>query len=156
MMETTVDPRRLVEQARAEGITRFSVGMILHRAEGREFLLLRRRPDDTSFPGGEDLPSGGVEPGEGLFEGLARELHEEIGRQADAPVRPDPFVSWFDYVSRSGNRKRWFAFSAPYDGAPIRLSEEHTGFRWAPMREYDRSDLSPQVAGAVRDRLGTF
>ena len=144
-----MDIRALTDDARAAGIGHYSAGAIVHRGPGREILLLRRRPDDTSFPGAESLPSGGVDPGEGLLEGLARELSEEIGR-APGTLPLDPFAAWFDYVSRSGIRKRQFTFAIPHDGTPVVLSEEHTDFRWIPAHRFAASDLTPQVKAAVR------
>ncbi|MBR8742560.1 NUDIX hydrolase [Nocardiopsis sp. MG754419] len=143
------DAATLVEDARRAGIVRFSAGAIVHRDAGREILLLRRRDDETSFPGAESLPSGGVEPGEALFEGLARELREEIGLPAGVPLRLEPFVSWFDYESRHGHRRRQFTFARPHDGTEVLLSKEHTDFRWIPAVEYGDSDLTVQVKAAV-------
>jgi 8-oxo-dGTP pyrophosphatase MutT (NUDIX family) len=139
----------LADQARAAGIERYAAGAIVHRDSGREILLLRRRDDDTSFPGAESLPSGGVDPGETILEGLSRELREEIGR-APGALPLEPFVTWFDYVSRHGARKRQFTFALPHDGAEVVLSEEHTDLRWIPAEEYADSDLTPQVKAAVR------
>ncbi|MEU3019754.1 NUDIX hydrolase [Nocardiopsis sp. NPDC007018] len=139
----------LDEAARRAGITRFSAGAIVHRNARSEILLLRRRDDDTSFPGAESLPSGGVDPGETVLDGLARELREEIGRPG-GPLPLDPFVTWFDYVSRHGFPKRQFTFALPHDGAEVVLSDEHTAYRWLPAEEYAASDLTPQVGAAVR------
>lgn len=147
------DEAEMVALARADGIERFSAGAIVHRYDEDEILLLRRRDDDTSYPGAESLPSGGVDPGEGLLEGLARELREEIGRAGPLPL--DPFATWFDYVSRSGIRKRQFAFALPHDGAAVLLSEEHTDFRWIPAHQFGDSDLTPQVKAAVGEWVGT-
>jgi 8-oxo-dGTP diphosphatase len=148
-----MDMRALVDDARADGIESFSAGAIVHRDSGREILLLRRREDDTSFPAAESLPSGGVDPGEGLLDGLARELREEIGRPAGA-LPLDPFATWFDYVSRSGVRKRQFTFALAHDGAAVVLSGEHTGFRWIRSGDHWASDLTPQVKAAVREWCG--
>lgn len=149
-----MDVRTLIDDARADGIGRFSAGAIVYRGPEREILLLRRRDDDTSFPGAESLPSGGVDPGEGLLDGLSRELNEEIGR-APGTLPLDPFVTWFDYVSRGGIRKRQFTFALPHDGADVVLSEEHTDFRWIPAEGYADSDLTPQVKASVQEWVGT-
>ena len=148
-----MDTRALVHDAHQAGIEGFSAGAIVHRDDGREILLLRRRDDETSFPGAESLPSGGVEPGETLLDGLARELREEIGLSVGVPLRLEAFVTWFDYDSRHGERKRQFTFARPHDDAPVLLSEEHTAFRWFPAEKYSDSDLTPQVKAAVREWL---
>ncbi|NED53759.1 NUDIX domain-containing protein, partial [Micromonospora aurantiaca] len=46
---------------------------------GGRVLILRRSVDDPFMAGIEELPSGGVEPGEDLIAALGRELAEEIG-----------------------------------------------------------------------------
>ncbi|SIO85470.1 NUDIX hydrolase [Nocardiopsis sp. JB363] len=148
-----MDTRALVHDAHQAGIEGFSAGAIVHRDAGQEILLLRRRDDETSFPGAESLPSGGVEPGETLLEGLARELSEEIGFPEGFPLRLESFVTWFDYESRHGELKRQFTFARPHDGAPVRLSQEHTDFRWIPAEKYRDSDLTPHVKAAVREWL---
>ena len=48
--------------------------------EGR-VLMVHRRPEKHAYPDMWDLPGGVVEAGESELDGLARELHEELGVQ---------------------------------------------------------------------------
>jgi 8-oxo-dGTP diphosphatase len=53
-----------------------AVGVLID-AEGR--FLLTSRPAGKVYAGYWEFPGGKVEPGEGLHDALARELHEELG-----------------------------------------------------------------------------
>ncbi|PRX97847.1 NUDIX domain-containing protein [Allonocardiopsis opalescens] len=142
------DPDRLLADAVREGVETFAVGAVVH--DGDRVLLLRRRADDSSYPGFEEFPSGGVEPGETLPAALARELAEEVGWHRPL-VRDAGFATWFDYLSRRGRRRsRQFTFSVGYDGEPIVLSDEHTGYRWLPFGELAAARLTPEVRGSVQ------
>lgn len=121
-----IDPDRLARQAASEGIDKLVVGALIHD-HGR-VLILRRSAVDDFLPEIEELPSGGVEHGEDFLQALARELDEETGPRRLGPSLG--YVDFFDYVTGSGRTARQFTFSLPYDGAPIRLSPEHTAHRW--------------------------
>lgn len=143
----TIDLRALAEGAGRDGVGKLVVGAVVH-ADGR-VLVLRRSSGDAFLPGIEELPSGGVEPGEGLLDALRRELAEEIGRSG--PVVLDAgFVASFDYVSGSGRAARQFTFGVAHDGRPVVLSAEHSAHRWLRPDELDGSDVTPETAEVVR------
>jgi 8-oxo-dGTP diphosphatase len=58
-----------------------AVGVLVERdAAGREGrFLLTSRPEGKVYAGYWEFPGGKIEPGEGVHEALARELHEELG-----------------------------------------------------------------------------
>ncbi|MGK5550854.1 NUDIX domain-containing protein [Actinomadura kijaniata] len=147
-----VDLQELVDRADRDGVQKLVVGAVVHAA-GR-VLILRRAGDDAFLPGIEELPSGGVDPGEGLLTALRRELAEEIGR--DGPLALDPgFVAHFDYVSGSGRRARQYTFGLAHDGGPVSLSAEHTGFRWLTPADLADSDVTEETARTVREWAAT-
>ncbi|QVQ54034.1 NUDIX domain-containing protein [Spiractinospora alimapuensis] len=136
-----LDFGRLVGDAERDGVEKFVVGAVVHDV-GR-VLILRRSAVDDFLPGIEELPSGGVDPGEDLFQALARELGEEIGWHR--PIALDAgFVACFDYTTGSGRRARQFTFSLAHDSSPITLSAEHTALRWITPAEVDDTDLTPE------------
>ena len=55
--------------------------------DGRIVLLVRAREPSL---GKLDLPGGFVDPGEGIIEGLARELREELGWEPPVPAGSSP------------------------------------------------------------------
>ena len=139
---------RLIDAAARDGIDKLVVGAIVHR-DG-QVLILRRSAADPFLPGIEELPSGGVEDGEDVLTALARELAEEIGW--DGPPHTDPgFVSCFDYTSGSGRRARQYTFAVTYAGHEIRLSAEHTAYRWIAVDDLVGSDLTAETAQTIRD-----
>lgn len=129
------------EQAKAEGIDKFVVGAVIH--EGGQALLVTRSMKDDFLPGLEEVPSGGVEAFESLNQALHRELREEIGFGAEHV--DDGFVAAFDYRSRSGRMTRQFTVSIPLQAREVRLSEEHTSYRWISSEELDAADATPET-----------
>lgn len=143
---------RFADEAARDGIEKLVAGAVVHR-DG-QVLILRRSETDPFLPGIEELPSGGVEDGEDVLTALARELAEEIGW--DGPLRTDPgFVSSFDYNSGSGRRTRQYTFAVPYAGHEIRLSAEHTAYRWMGADVLAASDLTAETARTIRDWAAT-
>jgi 8-oxo-dGTP diphosphatase len=142
------DLQQLPRDAGRDGIQKLVVGAVVHSA-GR-VLILRRSAADPFMAGIEELPSGGVEPGEGLLTALARELAEEIG-WADVPP-PDPgFTGSFDYLSGSGRKTRQYTFALAYDATAVTLSGEHTAYRWIDPADLGGTDLTSETAQTIRD-----
>ncbi|MFJ4825420.1 NUDIX hydrolase [Streptomyces bacillaris] len=134
-------PETLLTGARRDGIEKYVVGALVTDQEGR-VLLLRRRADD--FLGGLwELPSGGVEPGEGLEDALRREVLEETGLTVTGVTG---HAGSFDYTSRSGRRTRQFTFAVTV-APPVTLTE-HDDFTWA-----DRDHELPAVSDETRALL---
>ncbi|GAA4231268.1 pyrimidine (deoxy)nucleoside triphosphate diphosphatase [Actinomadura meridiana] len=143
-----LDIQQLHADADRDGITKLVVGAIVHTAD--RVLILRRSAEDTFMAGIEELPSGGVEPGENLLTALERELAEEIGWTG--PLILDPgFVAHFDYISGSGRRARQHMFGVPHHARPIVLSNEHTAYRWLHPADLADSDVTDETAQAIRD-----
>lgn len=112
-----------MEQAKAEGIHRFSVGAGIINEDGA-MLVLKRKPDD-SFPGMYEIPGGGVDEDETLFEAICRETREETGLTVKEILR---FCGTFDYDEKG--RTRQFSFLVSVESADgIRLSE-HDNYLW--------------------------
>jgi 8-oxo-dGTP diphosphatase len=75
-------------------MTEVAVGVLID-AEGR--FLLTSRPPGKVYAGHWEFPGGKVEAGESIEQALARELHEELGIEAD-PARIERWqVEVFDY-----------------------------------------------------------
>ena len=141
-----IDFQGMLDGADLDGIQKFVVGAVVHT--GGQVLILRRSNDDMFLPGIEELPSGGVEPGEDLLTALRRELAEEIGWSG--PLTLDRgFVTCFDYTSGSGRKARQYTFGLAHDGQPIHLSAEHIGHRWLAPSALDDSDVTDETAQAI-------
>ncbi|MEV3927465.1 NUDIX domain-containing protein [Actinomadura coerulea] len=143
-----LDIQQLCANADRDGITKLVVGAIVH-SDG-QVLILRRSAEDAFMAGIEELPSGGVEPGENLLTALERELAEEIGWAGALTLDPG-FVTHFDYISGSGRRARQYTFGVPHQGQLIVLSTEHTAYRWLNPAELAGSDITAETARTIRD-----
>ncbi|MFV2172050.1 NUDIX domain-containing protein [Actinomadura sp. LOL_016] len=143
-----LDIQQLHADAERDGIGKLVVGAIVH-TDG-QVLILRRSAEDAFMAGIEELPSGGVEPGENLLTALERELAEEIGRTG--PLTLDVgFVTHFDYISGSGRNARQYTFGLAHHGQPIILSTEHTAHRWLHPDNLNDSDVTDETARTIRD-----
>lgn len=104
-------------------------------------LALTRSVRDYHRPGDFDLPGGGLEDGEIVEVGLARELKEEVGLQHSKEMRllhaatvyypGDPDDRWTEprIVTHC-----LYETMAPQSFTP-KLSEEHESVEWIPPQE---------------------
>lgn len=93
--------------------------------ESNRVLFLKRSNYVDKFSGEWDLPGGHLKENESLLEGLSREVKEET----NLPVQNAEFIE------KQGNLH---FFYAKYDSTPVKLSHEHTDFRF-----FDQKDLNP-------------
>jgi 8-oxo-dGTP diphosphatase len=85
-------------------------------ARGNQFLVERRRLDETVDPGIVCLPAGHVEPNEGLEDALKREMMEEL----DIQVKEMEFVCKNFYVASNGERQHSYCYLiTDYEGEPV-------------------------------------
>ena len=88
-------------------------------------LLLKRSNYMDKFAGEWDLPGGHLEDNESLLEGLEREVGEETGLSVSEPK----------LISIDNNLH---FFYCNYDSQPVKISHEHTEYRF-----FDKNDLDP-------------
>jgi 8-oxo-dGTP diphosphatase len=104
---------------------RFSVHAAVLDSARESVLLVRQTYGDRRW----GLPGGGVEPGETIVDALARECREEIG----VDVEVGPLTGWY-YHREFESQVGIFRCSLP-NAATIRLSPEHSDWRWAGLDE---------------------
>ncbi|MEU4351881.1 NUDIX hydrolase [Streptomyces sp. NPDC023838] len=149
MTTSSVTPELLDDLACAaarDGIEKSVVGAVIASEDGK--VLLLHRPAADYLGGLWELPSGGVESGEGLIEALRREVAEETGLTV---TEVDTYLGHFDYRSASGRRTRQYNFTATATatGQTVQLSE-HDAHLWAD------SGRQAHVSSAVQAVLGTW
>lgn len=88
-------------------------------------LFLKRSNYMDKFAGEWDLPGGHLKGNESLFEGLEREVEEETGLSVSEPK----------LISIDNNLH---FFYCNYDSQPVKISHEHTEYRF-----FDKNDLDP-------------
>lgn len=89
-------------------------------------LMLKRSDYIDKFAGEWDLPGGHIQVGEDFFDGMKREVFEETGLR----------VSDLKFIQKIENLNFYFC-DCP--DKPIKLSHEHTSFRF-----FDKKDLDPK------------
>jgi 8-oxo-dGTP pyrophosphatase MutT (NUDIX family) len=117
-------------------VPRPAVGVVV---SGRDGLLLLYRHRFITGTWGWEVPAGGVDPGESLVEGAAREVLEETG------WRPGPLTHLHGYHPSNGLCDQRFelfaADGASYVGAPSDPAEA-SRVEWVP---------DDDVVGLIRD-----
>ena len=98
-----------------------------------EYLLVRRSLDDEDCAGFWEMPSGKLEFGESVSDGLRRELKEEIG--IDINPFKQKIVGISEYASEKPDGTKYsvqlnYLIDVPTKDLPIKLSDEHTNFVW--------------------------
>lgn len=141
----------LLNQANLDGIQKIVAGAAIIK-DGK-ILLLKRASTEDFLPDLIELPSGGVESGETLIEGLTREVLEETGLNI---VSIDKYVDQFDYTSKSGRKNRQFNFLVTTEDAPIILNpDEHQEFIWSTGEKtiLDQMNISSHSRKSVENAL---
>lgn len=109
-------------------------------------VLLCQRHDASHLPLRWEFPGGKVDPGESPREALVRELHEELG--VDADVGPQLAETRHDYPDKSV----WLRFyEVELDGEPV--ARVHRRIRWVPIDEIDAYEV-PAANLPVVELLG--
>lgn len=97
--------------------------------EGK-LLLIKRRLNDVHKPGDWDIPGGRLELGENPFDGLKREAQEETALEIEIILPLD-----VHFFSRDDGQKiQLTIFLCKQTGGEIKLSEEHTEYKWMDLK----------------------
>lgn len=90
----------------------------------KRVLFLKRSDYVDKFAGEWDLPGGHIHVGEDLMDGLKREVTEETGLS----------VGKCKFVDKLENIR---FFTCKHTDKPIKISHEHTDFRFFDVKELD-------------------
>ncbi|MFJ4655976.1 NUDIX hydrolase [Nocardia sp. NPDC088792] len=135
--------RELRQQAEAEGIAHFVVGVAVFRA-GK--LLVVRRVEGT-YRGMWELPGGGVESGESFADCVGRELFEETGLRV---LDITDVLGGFDYATRTKSRVRKYSFVAEAEPGDVLLDPaEHDQYQWIDADSLDNLPMADDMRAAV-------
>lgn len=102
-----------------------------------------------------DFPGGGVETGETMEEGFAREIREEIGR---VRIKIGELLTVADWVraSRPLVRTVCLFYAGEFLGGEIELNEEHDAYKWVKPKDLKRYDWMMPDLKAVKKVLEVF
>ena len=99
-----------------------------------EYLMVKRSLDDEDCAGFWEMPSGKLEFGEKVEEGLRREILEEVG--IDISGFDKKIIGISEYSSEKNDGIKYsvqlnYVIEVPTKNLPIKISKEHTDFVWA-------------------------
>lgn len=111
-------------------------------------LLLVQRPRDVKHkPGVWDIPGGRLEVWESPFDGLKREVREEIGVNS-LDIRLPLQIQHF--TRDDGQKITMLIFLATFGEDKVVLSQEHTEFKWVSL-ETSNVEIPEWLTGAVKN-----
>ena len=96
-------------------------------------LMLKRSNYDEKYAGEWDLPGGHIQVGENFNTGMKREVKEETNIEIENPK----FVQKIDNLD---------FYCCSYNNKPIKMSHEHTGFRFFAKKDLDPNKKFDKVA----------
>ena len=104
----------------------FAVAVKSFIVDDEKLLTIKRRPDDVHRPSQWDIPGGRLELGENPFDGIKREVKEEVGVDVDvvAPLEVQHFTR------DDGQKITMIIFLCAPLSKQIKLSKEHTEYEW--------------------------
>ncbi len=113
--------------------TLYVVAAIL--CDDKDRVLIAQRLAGTHMAGRWEFPGGKLEPGEARYDGLVRELDEELGVQV---LRAEPLIELtHDYPDRRVHLDVWRVTG--YTGRPRAL--EGQALKWVDVDRLDAEDI---------------
>lgn len=101
--------------------------------DNNRVLMLKRSNYVDKYAGEWDLPGGHIRVGEDFYKGMSREVKEETDLDISNPV----FVAKLENLD---------FYSCNYSGKPIKISHEHTGFRFFHAKDLDPANKFDRMA----------
>lgn len=117
---------------------------IIRRNDGK-ILVLKRSGDDDHKPGVWETAGGGMDHEETPQESLQREILEETG----LTVKIGQPFNVFTFKKDTGEFKVGITFLCEHVGGEVKLSHEHSDFRWIDPKEFAQMESVPSLHAEV-------
>ena len=123
-----------------------------------KLLVLKNNAEVWSKKSQWELPGGIVETNEEIEEGLVREAKEETGLNITVGKILTTWDHW-EYGFKLKDKRvldiRFIeiAFFCQKTGGEIKLSDEHSRFKWATREEFKKLDFAPNSKPAIKRYL---
>jgi len=114
-----------------------------------KYLIVLRSPDAHVFPNCWDFPGGKLEPGENPVEGIKREVIEETTLE----IKPIEIIAVYDVKLKDGREPQISLYSIEWFKGDVKLSDEHTDFKWATKEEILELDTEPYLPHFVKGEM---
>lgn len=121
-----------------------------------KYLLIQRNPFDENMAGFWEMPSGKLEFGEKVEEGLIREVYEEVGININNLAKSIVGIS--EYASHKNDVNKYsvqlnYLVDVPTIDLSIKLSDEHIDYAWV---EKDDMRIDEFIAKIINDAEELF
>jgi 8-oxo-dGTP diphosphatase len=136
----------------------FLVSLKAFIVEEGKLLVLENATEKRGGSSQWELPGGMLEIGEALEEGLIREVEEETG----LGISVGSIVATWDHWEREFEfadgrvvdaRIVEIAFTCQVVAGEMKLSDEHSQFKWASREELQKLDYAPNSREAIKAYL---
>lgn len=120
-----------------------------------EYLMVKRSLDDEDCAGFWEMPSGKLEFGETVGQGLRREIFEEIG--IDIAPFEQKIIGISEYSSEKPEGTKYsvqlnYVIEVPTKELHIKLSNEHTNFVWATRDSEYVDEFIAEIIDAIEQK----
>lgn len=120
-----------------------------------EYLMVKRSLDDEDCAGFWEMPSGKLEFGETVGQGLRREVFEEIG--IDIAPFEQKIIGISEYSSEKPEGTKYsvqlnYVIEVPTKELHIKLSNEHTNFVWATRDSEYVDEFIAEIIDAIEQK----
>jgi 8-oxo-dGTP diphosphatase len=124
-------------------VLQVGVKALIKNSSDKYLLLQRSKIMDGEVTVSWDIPGGRIMPDEALHEALTRELGEEIGLR----TVPDPqLIAAQDiFVKNKDLHVVRLTYRVSCDFETIRLSDEHSDYRWVSPHEIKSMVIEPYL-----------
>jgi 8-oxo-dGTP pyrophosphatase MutT (NUDIX family) len=136
----------------------FLVSLKAFIVEEGKLLVLKNTAEQWGGNSQWELPGGLLEIGEALEEGLIREVEEETGLDISVGSIVAACDRWeHDFEFADGRvvdaRIVEIAFACQVVAGQMKLSDEHSQFKWASREELEKLDFAPNSRKAIKAYL---
>jgi 8-oxo-dGTP diphosphatase len=110
-----------------------------------KILVVKRSFSDDHEPGIWETVGGGMDEKSSPQEALYREVMEEVGLKVEVK---DPF-NVFTFTKDTGEFKIGMTFICDYISGEVRLSSEHSEYRWIKPEEFKQLKSIPSLHAEI-------
>jgi len=135
-----------MKRPHVDGIPQVVLSLKALIKSGNSYLLIKRSSKLDYAPGSWDLPGGKLGIGEDINKTLTREVKEET----NLTVKPENMNFYLEkhkseVKKHEGIMYVQLAFKSQFIKGKLKLSEEHSDFKWLPLKQALKLNLSPET-----------
>lgn len=128
-------------------ILQVGVKALIQNSAGQYLFLQRSQAMDSEDEPSWDIPGGRINPHESLEDALAREIVEETGLHTQ--TTPTLIAAQDIFVTTKDLHVVRLTYTVACKESSIKLSHEHTEYRWVSLDEAHTLNLEPYLKSVV-------